>query len=338
MTAKFSQSPADHTPKHKDDGVAVAIVNYCTAKLTIDCLQSLDRERQDVPKLRVYVADNASPDGSGQSIAQAIIDNGWSDWATVLLNPVNGGFAYGNNQVLRRVQAEAERPAFVWLLNSDTVVRPGALGVLIDYLKANPRVGIAGSRLEWENGERQASAFRFHSITSEFVGAARFGPITRLLGRWRVAPELGDEPTRFDWLAGASMLMPYRLVETVGLMDERYFLYFEETDYCRRVASAGFTCAYVPDSRVIHYVGQSTGVTSGRAKRIPKYWFESRRRYYVTHHGRAYAIAVDLALIAGSGIGYAVDVLLRRKMELPQNFLSDLIKQSALFHGAETTA
>lgn len=338
MTTDIAQSPPDSPPSHKDDEVAVAIVNYCTEKLSIECLRSLERERQNVPKLRVYVADNASPDGSGQAIARAVQDNGWSDWATVLLNPVNGGFAYGNNQVLRRVRDEGWRPAFVWLLNSDTVVRPGALGVLIDYLKANPGVGIAGSRLEWEDGERQASAFRFHSIISEFVSAARFGPITRVFDRWRVAPDLGDAPQRFDWLAGASMLMPYRVVESVGLMDERYFLYYEETDYCRRVANAGFTSAYVPDSRVIHYVGQSTGVTSGRAKRIPKYWFESRRRYYVTHHGRAYAVAVDLAQLVGSGIGFTADVLLRRKSELPENFISDLLKQSALFHGAEPAA
>lgn len=318
--------------------MAVAIVNYCTADLTIACLRSLDRERAEVPDLRVYVSDNASPDGSGQAIAKAVQDNGWSDWVRVLLNPVNGGFAYGNNQVIRAALAEGVRPDFVWLLNSDTVVLPQGLKVLLSYLSAHPGVGVAGSRLEWEDGERQASAFRFHSIASEFVGAARFGPITRLLDRWRVAPDLGDVPERFDWLAGASMLMPFHVIEAVGLMDERYFLYFEETDYFRRVANAGYTSAYVPDSRVIHYVGQSTGVTSGKVRRLPTYWFESRRRYFVTHHGRLYAVAVDLALVAGSVIGFVADVLMRRKFSLPEKFYSDVFRQSALFHASSEPA
>lgn len=327
------QPPEKSNPAASGNRVAVAIVNYCTADLTIACLKSLAEERTRWPKLDVYVSDNASPDGSGAVIGRAIRENNWDDWAQVLFNPVNGGFAYGNNQVLRLIQANGKRPDFVWLLNSDTVLRPGALGDLAAYLRSHPEVAIAGSRLEWENGDRQCSAFRFHSIISEFMGTARFGPFYRLLHRWRVAPELGDTPQRFDWLAGASMLIPVAVIEKIGLMDEGYFLYFEETDYCRRVADAGMTCAYVPASRVIHYVGQSTGVTSGRVRRLPAYWFESRRRYFLNHHGRLYAVGADLAVIVGSLFGAFVDLALRRPFGKPQHFLRDVAHHSALFNG-----
>lgn len=313
--------------------VAVAIVNYCTADLTIACLKSLAAERDAVPELEVYVSDNASPDGSGEVIAAAIVRHGWSDWARVLPNPRNGGFAYGNNQVIRAIGAAGRNPDYLWLLNSDTVVRPGALLSLIDFLKANPSVGVAGSRLEWENGERQQSAFRFHSIVSEFEGGLRFGPATRLLKSWKVSPPLSDMPERFDWLSGASMLMPYDVVERVGLMDEAYFLYFEETDYCHRISEAGYSCAYVPLSRVIHYVGQSTGVVSGRPKRLPQYWFDSRRRYFMNNYGRLYTVGADAALWIGHLFGYGLDVLRGREPAMPKGFLGDLVRNSALFHG-----
>src|SRR5205085_6489480 len=113
--------------------------------------------------------------------------------------------------------------------------------------------------------------------------------------------------------------------------DETYFLYFEETDLCLRTKLAGWQIWYVPDSRVMHIRGQSTGVTvlDEKPKRLPRYWFESRRRYFAKNHGLAYAAAADLAFLAGNGIGNVK----RRLRGLPRtpNLLGDLIRQSVFW-------
>jgi len=323
---------ADHSAR--EIRIAVALVNYCTRDLTIDCLRSLDREIAEFPGSSVLVADNASPDGSGAEIARAIEDNGWSSWAKVLALSRNGGFSYGNNAVVREQIALASPPAYIWLLNTDTVVRPGGLRALVDFLEANPRAGIAGSRLEHPDGERQASAFRFHSIGGEFESSAQLGIVSRLLGLWSIAPELTDAVTRFDWLSGASMLIRTDLFGELGLMDEGYFLYYEETDFCLRAHKKGWTSWYVPQSRIIHLVGKSTGVTniSARTRRRASYWFESRRRYFIKNHGVGYAIVADFALATGTLLSMLRNLVTRRRGGNPEKFLRDLARQSALIN------
>lgn len=314
--------------------VAIALVNYCTPDLTVDCLRSLQKELADWPGCEVVVADNASPDGSGAVIAKAIEDNGWSSWARVLAMPKNGGFSYGNNAVIREQLAKADPPDYVWLLNTDTILRPGALRTLVDFMEANPEVGFAGSRLEHPDGALQCSAFRFPSILGELEASINLGIATRLLKPWMVAPTLSDETARYDWLSGASMLIRRPVFDDIGLMDEEYFLYFEEVDFCRRAAKHGWSCWYVPQSRVIHLVGRSTGVTgdAGRGKRRAAYWFQSRRRYFIKHHGLAYAAIADLALGIGTTFSMLRHAIEGKASAIPQYFLHDLARQSALLN------
>lgn len=314
--------------------VAVVLVNYCTRDLTLDCLRSLEGEIAQFPGSEVIVADNASPDGSGAQIAASIADNGWSQWARVLPMPRNGGFSYGNNGPIREAIARENPPSFIWLLNTDTVVRPGALRAMIEFLDAHPETGIAGSRLEHPDGSRQCSAFRFHSIASEFDSSLQLGIVSKALKSWQVAPELPDTPAQFDWLSGASILIRTHLFQNVGLMDEGYFLYYEETDFCRRAAEVGQTCWYVPDSRVVHLVGKSTGVTNAdnrRARRAP-FWFQSRRRYFIKHHGVLYATLADAALATGTALSAIMNVLRGRAPAHPQKFLQDLARETALLN------
>ncbi|MGQ0457929.1 MAG: glycosyltransferase family 2 protein [Hyphomicrobium sp.] len=318
--------------------VAVVVVNYCTPDLTIDCIKSLQGERARHPGLMVHVADNASPDGSARKIAQAIESAGWSDWVQLAALPKNGGFGYGNNAIIRQRLGAPDAPHYFWLLNSDTIVRPGALAALVSHLERRPEAGMAGSRLEDPDGTLQCSAFRFHSILGEFEASIGLGIVSRLLRNWAVSPPLNNEPSRFDWLSGASLLVRADTFRSVGLMDERYFLYYEETDFCLRARSAGWACWYVPDSRVVHLVGQSTGITdrSAQTKRRAAYWFESRRHYFVTHHGRLYAVVADMMLAVGTTLGRLRDIVLSRQSTYPQNFLSDLLRHSAVLKPALT--
>lgn len=313
--------------------VVIAIVNYCTADLTIDCLRSIHDTLRDWPNLEVMVTDNASPDGSGATIAAAIEENGWSNWARLKAMPRNGGFSYGNNGVLREYMSKQEKPDYFWLLNSDTLVRPGALEALLDYAKKNPKAGILGSRLEFPDTTAQHSHFRFPSVASEFESSANNGVISRLFRHRQVAPPISDEIGQYDWLSGASMFIRREVLEDVGLFDETYFLYFEETDFCLRAAKAGWQCWYVPDSHVVHLVGQSTGVTSytNKLKRRPAYWFESRRHYYAKHYGAIYGALTDLALASGTFLWVIRAKIERRPSHCPDKFFYDLLRHSPFF-------
>jgi N-acetylglucosaminyl-diphospho-decaprenol L-rhamnosyltransferase len=313
--------------------LAIIVVNYRTADLTIGCLDSLFDDPKLPPDTHLMIVDGASGDGSAQAIAAAIESRKLQQRVSLLPLEVNGGFAYGNNRGIESIRARFGEPEFYLLLNPDTLVRPTAVARLLAFLKANPDIGIAGSRLEDPDGTPQACAFRFPSVASEFEGEIKTGPVSRILRRWSVVPELGDEPSRVDWVSGACMLVRSDVFKAVGLMDEKYFLYYEELDFTLRAARAGWQCWHVPQSRVIHLVGQATGVSKreGTKPRRPRYWFESRMRYFVTNHGKPYTFMANLAWISGY-LGWRVRQLVTgRKNEGPPRLLSDFIRHSFSF-------
>lgn len=311
--------------------VAIAIITYQSAALTVDCLRSIEPQRS-TPGLRIraIVVDNAS--GDAPTIEDAIGANSWSSWVTLIKAPKNGGFAYGNNLAIRSAY-EVGPPDYVYLLNPDTVVRKGAIGALVYFLEAHPDVGIAGSSFENIDGTDWPIAFRFPSILSELEDGLQFGLATRLLRRWVVAVRMTKVAQPIDWLPGASMMVRRTLVDAIGGFDESYFLYFEETDFCLRARRAGFSTWYVPESRVMHIAGQSTKVTERNtvSKRLPAYWFESRRRYFTAAYGVYYAMAVDIVALVAHGLGACKRLLQRRSDRHTPHFLADLMRYSVLW-------
>jgi N-acetylglucosaminyl-diphospho-decaprenol L-rhamnosyltransferase len=313
--------------------VAIAIVSYRSAALTIDCLRSIDVERSTPGvSIRVIVVDNAS--GDAPVIAEAIEANCWSSWVILVTAPRNGGFAYGNNLAFRHA-CHDRPPDYLHLLNPDTLVRKGAIGALARFLDTHPDVGIAGSSFENLDGSDWPIAFRFPSILSELESGLQLRFASRVLQRWVVAVEMSPVPQAIDWVPGASMMIRRSVFEAVGGFDEAYFLYFEETDFCFRAKKAGFSTWYVPESRVMHIVGQSTKVTvrDTALKRLPSYWFESRRRYFVGSYGNARSIAVDLVAMVAHGIGHCKRVAQGRTDRGVPRFLRDLAYHSALWPG-----
>lgn len=313
---------------------SIVIVNYRTAALTCDCLQSLADHVVGQHDVNVIIVDGASGDDSVEKIRHAITDNGWQDWAAVMPLETNGGFAFGNNAAIREIlKNENNRADFVWLLNPDTIVRHRSLTALINYLDANPEMGLVGSRLEDPDTTPQRSAFRFPTLASEIDEGLRLGIVTKLLSRWVVAPPIVDAAIRTDWVAGASMLVRREVFDAVGLLDDGYFMYYEETDFCRQAALAGWACGYEPSSRVVHLVGQASGVTVRNTvpKRRPQYWFDSRRRYFVKNHGAVYAAIVDAAW-AISYATWCVRARLQRKTSCdPPRLLTDFVRNSIWF-------
>jgi N-acetylglucosaminyl-diphospho-decaprenol L-rhamnosyltransferase len=314
----------------KELDVAVAIVSYKSAGLTIDCLRSIEPERLTPGvRVRAIIVDNAS--GDATAIGEAIAANSWSSWVTLIQARQNGGFAYGNNLAIQEAYRECP-PDYVYLLNPDTVLRHGAISALTRFLEDHAEVGIAGSSFENFDGTDWPIAFKFPSMLSELEGGLQLGLATRLLQSWTVPVQMGKIAQPIDWVPGASMMIRRSVIDMIGGFDEGYFLYFEETEFCLRAKRAGFSTWYVPESRVMHIAGQSTKVTERGAapKRLPPYWFESRRRYFVTAYGVRYAVAVDIIAIVAHTLGGFKRVLLQRTDRGVPHFLADFLRYSVV--------
>lgn len=312
--------------------LGIVVVNYRTPDLVVSLLRSLAEEVRQLGDCRVVIVENSSGDDSARVIRKAIEAGGCSSWAELLVLEQNRGFAGGNNAALRPLLTESPPPDYVLLLNPDTYIRPGAVTALVEFMEQHPQVGIAGSRLEDPDGTPQRSAFRFHTILSELDGGLRLGLVSKALGRWLVAPPVRDDAHETGWLAGASMMVRREVFDAIGLMDETYFLYYEETDFCLRARRAGWPSWYVPASRVVHLVGQASGVTDAKkpAERRPRYWFASRRRYFTKNHGRLYAFAADLCWATGFALWRVRRVLQRKPDNNPPHLLRDFVRYNFL--------
>ena len=212
------------------------------------------------------------------------------------------------------------------------MVRPGALATLITFLETHPEVGIAGSRLVDADGMPEWSAFRFHSVLGELENGAQLGLLSKVLAPWVLSPPAPPVASPCDWASGACLLIRRRVFETVGLLDENYFMYFEEADFCRRARHAGWTCWYVPEAQVTHLAGQSSGVTGRQAKgkRRPRYWFEARRYYFLKHLGPVRTLLANLAWSLGF-LSFRIRQRLQRKNDtMPAFLLRDFIHYNFL--------
>jgi N-acetylglucosaminyl-diphospho-decaprenol L-rhamnosyltransferase len=314
----------------------VVIVNYRVAPLVVDCLRSITEELARVPGTRVVVCENGSGDRSAATIDKAIADSSWQSWCSLRVSKKNLGFTGGNNLLIQRALQSGSPPDYILMLNPDTVVRSNAFRALVDFMDHNLEIGIAGSRLEDPDGTPQRSAFRFQSPLSEFEGNLRLGVVSRLLQKWVVAPPVVDHAFKTDWVSGASMIVRRKVFEDVGLLDEGFFTYFDDIDFCFNARKHGWSTWYVPSSRVVHLVGQSTGITK-KPMRLPPYLFEARRRYFLKNHSPMYAAMVDACGIAGLVI-WRIRVLLTGKEDnTPPHLLSDLIHHSVFLNGFKIT-
>ncbi|WP_103334281.1 glycosyltransferase [Pseudotabrizicola formosa] len=304
--------------------VLTVILNWRTAEMTLRSATAALQAMQGIDGALVIV-DNDSGDGSFERLTAEVAARGWDQGphgVRVLQSGRNGGFGAGNNFGIRAGLPAGQRPDYVYLLNSDAFPEPGAIRALLAHLETHPATGFAGSHICGEDGAPHHTAFRFPSIAGEFEQAARLGPITRLLRGSVVAPPLPVASGRVDWLAGASLMMRHRVLDRIGLFDETFFLYFEETDLCLRAARAGFPTDYVLESRVAHVGSVSTGMKTWQ--RIPRFWLESRMYYYTKSHGRAYALAATAAHVAG-GLIWRLRALVQRRPVLdPPHYLRDM--------------
>ena len=308
----------------------VVIVNYRTPGLALACLRSLEKVVHAGLDVSAVVIDNCSGDDSAEILQQGLAQMDLPVPATFMQSARNGGFAYGNNEVLRQCFLPLTGAAadVVWLLNPDTYLKEGNIQPLLEFMQANPQVGIVGSKVEDEDGTVRRSAFRKPSIFSEVDSALAFGPVSRLLKRFQVAPEPSPVPVSVDWVSGASLFIRAEVVRCTGLMDENYFMYFEETDYCLAAQAQGYQVWYWPDFSVVHLVGQASGVTGAARmlKRRPKYWFDSRAYFFHKNFGGLYLHMANLAWLLCYPLGRLWQWLRRKPCEDPPRLWWDFLR------------
>jgi len=300
------------------------ILNWRSAEMTLRAAESALAAMEEVAGA-LTIVDNDSQDGSFEAMTAAVQARGWDRGPTavrVIQSGHNGGFGAGNNVGIRAGLPGGQRPDYVYVLNSDAFPAKDAIRALLNHLEAHPETGFAGSFLQGEDGEPHRTAFRFPSIAGEFEAQIRFGPVSRLLQQSIVAQPIPEQTTRVDWLAGASLMMRQSVLDTIGLFDETFFLYFEETDLCHRAAKAGYPTDYVRESVVMHIGSVSTG--KKKWQRIPGFWLDSRLHYFVHTHGAGYAALATLSHLAGGALWRARVLIQRKDRGDPPRYLRDL--------------
>ncbi len=280
--------------------LAIVILNYRTPGLTIACLASL-ASQVEVGHDVAVVVDNSSGDGSADRIEAVVAERGWQAWAHVLRSPVNRGFAGGNNLGIQSVDAET-----YLLLNSDTVVLPGALASLRTALQTRPEAGLIGPSMEIRPGQFTPSAFYSAHPGSEFFRAAGTGLLARLF-RHQVCYGPARMPFEPAWIGFACVLIRRQVMAQIGLLDAGFFMYFEDIDYCRRARAAGWKILYWPEACIVHYVGCSSqvNVPEVATHRQPRYYYEARTRYFLKHYGRAGLFLANVLWVLGRGVSLA---------------------------------
>ncbi len=244
--------------------------------------------RADTPGLPVetFVVDNASRDGTADMIRAEFPE------VHLIANAENRGFTGGNNQGLAQAGGR-----YLFLLNPDAELMPGATCALRDYMEASPRVGIAGPQLIYPDGSIQSSRRRFPTFTTGLLESTRLQqwfPRNRWLARYYMQDTPDDATQPVDWLVGAALFARREVYEQIGGFDERFFMYSEELDWCRRAKSTGWQVVYFPRARVMHHEARSSEQV--RADR-DIYFHSSKVRYFRKHHGAVQAALLRVFLL-----------------------------------------
>jgi hypothetical protein len=241
--------------------LSINIVSWNTKEYLLPCIDSILQKKGSIP-VEIIIVDNGSRDGSGEEVKKQfpgihLIENGR-----------NLGFAKAVNQGLR-----VSSGRYLLLLNPDTQLRQGAIENLVSFMGRHAEAGIAGAQLLNEDGSKQNSIANFPSLATELLNKSVLRRVfpRRFPGRDRVYPE----PIEVDSVIGACMMVRREALDQVGFLDEDYFLFLEETDWCYRMKMAGWKTYHVPQVEVLHFQGKSAEAERKRAK--VEYY---RSRYY----------------------------------------------------------
>ncbi|HEX9726365.1 MAG TPA: glycosyltransferase family 2 protein [Vicinamibacteria bacterium] len=281
--------------------VSVIIVSYNAKTYLGKCLRAL-YEHTKLRPLEVIVVDNASTDGSLAMLARDFPE------VKAIASPDNIGFSGANNIAMREAKGE-----FYLLLNNDAVVARGAVDTMLRIIQEKPEVGVLGPLLRNEDGSVQISYGRMISFHAEAIqrfltkGNVRGNPLVRRYIEGRSKKEAHP-----DWVSGACMMLRAETLETVGLFDDRFFLYSEEVDLCERVRRGGYRVFYTPEAEVIHVGGKSAEANPEKAA------FEYRRSqlyFYSKHYGRGRVLLLKAYLLVSIAVRWLLGTPTDRRLQ-----------------------
>lgn len=258
--------------------LAVVILNYNRADLLADCLDSIAASPTRCD-LSVWVVDNASTDGSAAMVRERFA------WVHLIESPVNGGFSAGNNLALRQILALPDPPDYILLLNNDTVVPPGALDGMVDYLDHHPTVGVVGPKLLLPDGSLDLACRRSFPTPAiafyRLFGLARLFPRSRRFAAYNLTYLDPDVETEVDAVVGACMMVRTSVVREVGLLDEAFFMYGEDLDWAYRIKQYGWKVVYYPAVTVYHY---KRAASSRRPIPSIRAFYDAMRLFHRKHY------------------------------------------------------
>lgn len=274
--------------------LSIVIVSWNVRTLLERCLYSiytslieqpdtLGTERQNALQCEVIIVDNASTDGSPVMVRQRF------PTAKLIVNESNLGFTKANNIGIAHSSGR-----YILLLNPDTEILGDALAIMVNYMDHHPEVGALGPKLLFPDGSVQSSRRRFPTLATAFLESTvvqQWFPRNRVLARYYIQDRSDDEEQEVDWVIGACLLIRRQAWEQVGPLDEGFFMYSEELDWCRRLKAAGWRVVYTPWAKVVHHEGQSSSQVVP-ARHI--YFQSSKVRYFRKHHG----------VLAGEGLRF----------------------------------
>lgn len=223
--------------------LSIIIISFNVSLLLKKCLKSIEQEVKNTRKLKVevFVVDNASTDESVQMVRKGF------PWIKLIENEENFGFARAANQGIKKAEGK-----YILLLNPDTIVKTDALERMVSFADSHFQVGVVGGRFIDSDNKIQGSCYRLPTLSRAFrqifTGDEKISQ--------KYTPE-GNKPVEVEAVVGGVFLVPRKVFDEVGLMNERYFMYFEDLDFCRRAIAAGFKVYYLPTAEFIHYHGAS---------------------------------------------------------------------------------
>jgi len=272
--------------------VSVVIVNWNTRDILRNCLKSIYEQTGDVA-LEVIVIDNASSDGSAEMVRKNFPK------VSLIENSENRGFAAANNQGITIAKGR-----YVLLLNSDTIILDNAIDKTLSFADAHPEAGVVGCQV-WENSETiQMTCFRFPSVFNLFLSAFWLNKIfkhNRILGREWMLWWGRDSEREVDVISGSFMFVRRKAIDEAGLMDEDYFLYYEETDWCYRFANAGWKILFWPGAKILHWHGGRNSSKQEALKMFVQFQ-KSLLIFFRKHYGWLNCITARLLLIMSFGL------------------------------------
>jgi GT2 family glycosyltransferase len=279
--------------------VSIVIVSWNVRDLLRRCVMSVASQQSTVNSEKanlatgdwrltteVIIVDNASTDGSVAMLRESFPD------ARVIANAQNRGFTRANNQGFALA-----RGRYLFALNPDTGLTPGALEAMLAFMDAHPRVGMVGPQLLYPDGSIQSSRRRFPTLATAFFESTKLQqwfPRNRLLARYYVQDTRDDEIQSVDWIVGAAMFIRREVYEQIGGFDEDFFMYSEELDWCYRAKKAGWDVVYFPRAQIIHHEGKSSEQVLA-ARDI--YFHSSKIRFFRKHHGALPALLLRAFLL-----------------------------------------